>query len=57
MGVFDNFHDQAKTKGRDISDNLEEEVNEETGNKYAEQLDKAQQQTEQRLGIDDDPNQ
>ncbi|GHI89279.1 Rv0909 family putative TA system antitoxin [Streptomyces xanthophaeus] len=56
MGIFDRFKDQAKTKGKDISDNLEQEANEKTGNKYADQIDKAQQQAEQRLGIDDDPN-
>ncbi|MFF4321063.1 Rv0909 family putative TA system antitoxin [Streptomyces sp. NPDC001568] len=55
MGIFDKFRDQAKTKGRDISDNLEQEANEKTGNKYADRIDKAQQQAEQRLGIDDDP--
>ncbi|WP_405710193.1 Rv0909 family putative TA system antitoxin [Streptomyces xanthophaeus] len=56
MGIFDRFKDQAKTKGKDVSDNLEQEANEKTGNKYADQIDKAQQQAEQRLGIDDDPN-
>ncbi|MCM1964937.1 Rv0909 family putative TA system antitoxin [Streptomyces sp. NPDC006487] len=52
MGIFDRFKD----KGKDISDNLEQEVNEKTGNKYADQVDKAQQQMEEKLGIDDDPN-
>ncbi|MDJ0380606.1 antitoxin [Streptomyces sp. G-G2] len=56
MGIFDRFKDQAKTKGKDISDNLEQEANERSGNKHADQIDKAQQQAEQRLGIDDDPN-
>ncbi|MFJ7208787.1 Rv0909 family putative TA system antitoxin [Streptomyces sp. NPDC098789] len=56
MGIFDKFRDQAKSKGKEISDNLEQEVNEKTGNKYADQVDKAQQQMEQRTGIDDDPN-
>lgn len=55
MGIFDRFKDQAKAKSKDISDNLEQEANEKTGNKYADQIDKAQQQAEQRLGIDDDP--
>ncbi|MFJ7271422.1 MULTISPECIES: Rv0909 family putative TA system antitoxin [unclassified Streptomyces] len=52
MGIFDRFKD----KGKDISDNLEQEANEKTGNKYADQIDKAQQQMEEKLGIDDDPN-
>ncbi|MFI5987882.1 Rv0909 family putative TA system antitoxin [Streptomyces sp. NPDC051555] len=56
MGVFDKFSDQAKAKGKDISDSLEEEANEKTGNKYTDQIDKAQQQAEQGLGIDDNPN-
>ncbi|MCX5198911.1 Rv0909 family putative TA system antitoxin [Streptomyces sp. NBC_00249] len=56
MGIFDKFRDQAKAKGKGISDNLEQEANEKTGNKYADQIDKAQQQAEERLGIDDDPN-
>ncbi|MFJ1869461.1 Rv0909 family putative TA system antitoxin [Streptomyces sp. NPDC088097] len=56
MGVFDKFSDQAKAKGKEISDSLEEEANEKTGNKYTDQVDKAQQQAEQGLGIDDDPS-
>jgi hypothetical protein len=56
MGIFDKFRDQAKAKSKDISDNLEEGANEKTGNKYADQIDKAQQQAEQRLDIDDDPD-
>ncbi|MFE2523659.1 Rv0909 family putative TA system antitoxin [Streptomyces sp. NPDC059382] len=55
MGIFDRFKDQAKTKGKDISDNLEEEANEKTGGKYASQVDRAQQEAEKRLGVDDDP--
>ncbi|AWZ04492.1 MULTISPECIES: antitoxin [unclassified Streptomyces] len=55
MGIFDRFRDQAKDKGKQISDNLEQEANEKTGNKYADQIDRAQQQAEERLGIDDDP--
>ncbi|MFE2287919.1 Rv0909 family putative TA system antitoxin [Streptomyces sp. NPDC059443] len=56
MGIFDRFKDQGKAKAKDISDNLEQEVNEKTGNKYTDQIDKAQQQMEEKLGIDDDPN-
>ncbi|WP_405492133.1 Rv0909 family putative TA system antitoxin [Streptomyces sp. NBC_00096] len=55
MGIFDRFRDQAKDKAKDISDNVEAEVNEKTGNKYADTVDKAQQTMEQQLGIDDDP--
>ncbi|MCP3760416.1 Rv0909 family putative TA system antitoxin [Streptomyces sp. NPDC056773] len=55
MGIFDRFKDQAKTKAKDISDNVEAEANEKTGGKYSEQIDKAQQQMEDKLGIDDDP--
>ncbi|WP_330296741.1 Rv0909 family putative TA system antitoxin [Streptomyces sp. NBC_00503] len=55
MGIFDKFRDQGKAKAKEISDNLEAEANEKTGNKYADQIDKAQQQMEQQLGIDDDP--
>ncbi|MER6518983.1 Rv0909 family putative TA system antitoxin [Streptomyces sp. NPDC001553] len=54
MGIFDRFKDQAKTKGKDISDNLEDEANEKTGGKYASQVDRAQQEAEKRLGVDDD---
>lgn len=56
MGIFDRFKDQGKAKAKEVSDNLEAEVNEKTGNKYADQVDKAQQQMEGKLGIDDDPN-
>lgn len=55
MGIFDRFKDQAQDKAKDISDNVEAEANEKTGNKYADQIDKAQQQMEGKLGIDDDP--
>ncbi|MER5890840.1 Rv0909 family putative TA system antitoxin [Streptomyces sp. NPDC001941] len=55
MGVED-FKNQAKAKAKEISDSLEEEVNEKTGNKYADKVDKAQQSVEQKLGVDDDPN-
>lgn len=56
MGIFDRFKDQGKAKAKEISDNLEAEVNEKTGSKYADQVDKAQQQMEGKLGIDDDPS-
>ncbi|MER7758567.1 antitoxin [Streptomyces sp. NPDC097619] len=54
MGIFDRFKGQAQDKAKDISDSVEQEVNEKTGNKYADQVDKVQQQAEQKLGIDDD---
>ncbi|MFJ6797831.1 antitoxin [Streptomyces sp. NPDC091268] len=55
MGIFDRFRTQAKDKAKGISDNLEQEVNEKTGSKYADKVDQAQQQMERRTGIDDDP--
>ncbi|MFD4244921.1 antitoxin [Streptomyces sp. NPDC058525] len=56
MGIFDRFKDQAKTKGKQVSDQVEQEANERTGGKYSDKIDQAQQQMEDRLGIDDDPN-
>ncbi|MEV7524066.1 Rv0909 family putative TA system antitoxin [Streptomyces sp. NPDC091371] len=55
MGIFDRFKDQAKAKGKDVSDAAEQQVNEKTGGKYTEQVDKGQQMMEEKLGIDDDP--
>ncbi|WP_405434735.1 antitoxin [Streptomyces anulatus] len=54
MGIFDKFKDQAKTK--DVSDSLEQEANEATGDGHTDAINKAQQQAEQRLGVDDDPD-
>ncbi|MFF5446960.1 antitoxin [Streptomyces sp. NPDC012888] len=56
MGIFDKFRDQAKTRGKQMSDRAEQEANERTGNKHADKVDQAQQQAERRLGIDEDPN-
>ncbi|MEU9252550.1 Rv0909 family putative TA system antitoxin [Streptomyces sp. NPDC048270] len=55
MGIFDRFRDQAKTKGKEISDQVEQEANERTGNKYSDKIDRTQQQMEEKLRIDDDP--
>ncbi|MEV7420313.1 antitoxin [Streptomyces sp. NPDC089919] len=56
MGIFDKAREMLGGKGKQMSDAVEQEVNERTGNKYADQVDKAQQEAERRLGIDDDPN-
>ncbi|QES48615.1 hypothetical protein DEJ50_13070 [Streptomyces venezuelae] len=56
MGIFDRFKDQAKSKGKEMSDQAEREANERTGGKYTDKVDQAQQQVEDKLGIDDDPN-
>lgn len=60
MGIFDRFksHGQHKDKGTDkreqMSDTVERQANERTGNKYEDQIDAAQQQAEGRLGMDRD---
>ncbi|MER5929661.1 Rv0909 family putative TA system antitoxin [Streptomyces sp. NPDC002054] len=56
MGIFDRFKDQAKGKGKEMSDKAEQEANERSGGKYTEKIDQAQQQAEDKLGIDEDPN-
>ncbi|WP_424213401.1 antitoxin [Streptomyces sp. BI20] len=55
MGLWDKLTGQGKTKAKEISDNVEAEINERTKGKYADQVDKAQQTIEERTGIDDDP--
>jgi len=56
MGIFDRFKSNrmAQDKARDMSDAAEKKVNERTGNKYESQVDQAQQQVEDRLGMDRD---
>jgi F0F1-type ATP synthase membrane subunit b/b' len=54
MGIFDKAQDQAKATGKEISDNLEQEANERTGNKYSSQIDNAQRRVEDQLGINSD---
>ncbi|MEV5979254.1 antitoxin [Streptomyces sp. NPDC052114] len=54
MGIFDRFKDQAQDKAKDISNAAEEEINEKTGDKYADKVDKAQQQMHDRLGLGED---
>ncbi|MFE1439437.1 antitoxin [Streptomyces sp. NPDC058739] len=56
MGIFDRFkhHKAAQDKTQDMSDMAERKANERTGNKYEGQVDSAQQQMEQRLGMDRD---
>lgn len=56
MGIFDRFRDQAKAKAKEMSDQVEQEANERTGGKYSDKVDDAQQQMEQKLGIDEDPS-
>lgn len=53
MGIFDRFK-QARNKAKHMSDAAERKANEKTGNKYESQVDSAQQQTHQRLGMDED---
>ncbi|MCX4762680.1 antitoxin [Streptomyces sp. NBC_01275] len=54
MGIFDRFKSQARHKARDTSDVAEKKANEKTGNKYESQVDTAQQQMNERLGINED---
>ncbi|MEU5427031.1 Rv0909 family putative TA system antitoxin [Streptomyces olivoreticuli] len=50
MGIFDIFKDKSK----DTSDAVEEEVNEKTGGKFADQVDAVQEKAEGAVAIDDD---
>ncbi|KPI01828.1 SCE41.17, hypothetical protein [Actinobacteria bacterium OK074] len=54
MGIFDRFKDQAKDKGKDLSDAAERAINKKTGDKYTDQVDQVQQQAEKRLGMNRD---
>lgn len=55
MGIFDKLKSQMKgNKAQDMSDTAEREVNEKTGNRYAKQVDDAQQRIEGQLGMDRD---
>ncbi|MCX4575481.1 antitoxin [Streptomyces sp. NBC_01571] len=54
MGIFDRFKDRAKSKGKDMSDTAERDVNQKTGNKYTGQVDDAQQRIEGTTGLDRD---
>ncbi|MEV3857956.1 Rv0909 family putative TA system antitoxin [Streptomyces sp. NPDC050095] len=51
MGAFDKFKDQAQEKAGQISDSLEEEINEKTGGKFADKVDKAQNTAEKAVGM------
>ncbi|MFI0981387.1 antitoxin [Streptomyces sp. NPDC021093] len=53
MGIFDKFKDQARDKAKDITDAAGDEVDEKTGGKYADKVDKAQQKAEDVLGLGD----
>lgn len=54
MGLLDRFRQnrQAQDKAKDKSDAAEKMVNEKTGGKYEDQVDAAQLQAEQRLGME-----
>jgi hypothetical protein len=57
MGIFDRFKSHGRDKGPKMSDTAEREINKRTGDKYTEQVDKAQQQAEDRMGMRrDDPD-
>ncbi|MEG3627162.1 antitoxin [Streptomyces poriticola] len=52
MGIFDRFKSHgAKEKGKQASDAAERQANERTGGKYEEQVDTAQQKTEERFDM------
>ncbi|MEU9283701.1 Rv0909 family putative TA system antitoxin [Streptomyces sp. NPDC048275] len=54
MGIFDKFKSHSKSKGKDMSDAAEQEINERTGGKYADKVDDAQQRAEGAMGMDRD---
>ncbi|MEU2911654.1 antitoxin [Streptomyces massasporeus] len=54
MGIFDKFKSQARSKGKQGSDDAEERINERTGGKYEDQVDSGQQRVEGSLGMDRD---
>ncbi|CAM5322148.1 antitoxin [Streptomyces fumanus] len=54
MGILDKMKSMAgkdKEKSRKLSDTAERQVNQRTGGKYEKQVDTAQQQAEDRLGM------
>ncbi|MFD7710712.1 antitoxin [Streptomyces sp. NPDC059786] len=51
MGIFDKLKNLGQSKGSGASDAAERAINEKTGNKYSKQVDQAQQQAEDRLGV------
>lgn len=58
MGIFDKAKEMLQGHGKQAkqaSDAAERQVNQRTGDKYTRQVDQGQQQTERRLGIDEDP--
>lgn len=54
MGIFDRFRDHAKSKGKNVSDAAEREVNKKTGGRHEDRVDQAQQELEDQLGMDRD---
>lgn len=60
MGIFDRFKNRAhQDKAKEVSDAAERKINERTGDKYADQVDQAQQRAERSMGIkrDEPPEQ
>ncbi|WP_320779478.1 antitoxin [Streptomyces sp. CRN 30] len=54
MGIFDKMKSMVgkdKDKSRKLSDAAEKQVNQRTGGKYEKQVDAAQQQAEDRMGM------
>ncbi|POX57119.1 hypothetical protein C3489_02410 [Streptomyces sp. Ru71] len=53
MGLLDRFRQnkQAQDKAKQMSDAGEKMVNDKTGGKYESQVDAAQRQAEERLGM------
>ncbi|GAA4313982.1 antitoxin [Streptomyces venetus] len=54
MGIFDRFKSQGRHKAKQGSDTAEQRMNEKTGGKYEEQIDRGQQRAEGSLGMDRD---
>ncbi|WSJ87534.1 antitoxin [Streptomyces sp. NBC_01304] len=52
VGIFDKFKGQAQDKGKEIIDNVGDEVDEKTGGKFKDQVDKGQDAAKDALGID-----
>ncbi|MBA2806733.1 antitoxin [Streptomyces sp. KM273126] len=52
MGIFDRFKNRAhQDKAKEASDAAERKINERTGDRYADQVDQAQQRVEGSMGI------
>lgn len=52
MGIFDRFKNRAhQHKAKEASDAAERKINERTSDRYAGQVDQAQQRVEESMGI------